>query len=126
MAVKAKSKSTVMGYCVQDSREYPADRFYAHNNTELFPKGLVPYCKDCCNTMLKYYLKKTGTLEASMWYVCARLDMPFIKNVFENAGAARLQILLHSMKRELVYLLFPIELSVFRHFALLHFLLCNR
>lgn len=85
MAVKAKSKSTVMGYCVQDSREYPADRFYAHNNTELFPKGLVPYCKDCCNTMLKYYLKKTGTLEASMWYVCARLDMPFIKNVFEKA-----------------------------------------
>lgn len=85
MAVKVKSKSTVMGYCVQDSREYPADRFYAHNNTELFPKGLVPYCKDCCNTMLKYYLKKTGTLEASMWYVCARLDMPFIKNVFEKA-----------------------------------------
>lgn len=85
MAVKAKSKSTVMGYCVQDSREYPTDRFYAHNNTELFPKGLVPYCKDCCNTMLKYYLKKTGTLEASMWYVCARLDMPFIKNVFEKA-----------------------------------------
>lgn len=85
MAVKAKSKSTVMGYCVQDSREYPADRFYTHNNTELFPKGLVPYCKDCCNTMLKYYLKKTGTLEASMWYVCARLDMPFIKNVFEKA-----------------------------------------
>ena len=85
MAVKAKSKSTVMGYCVQDSREYPADRFYAHNNTELFPKGLVPYCKDCCNTMLKYYLKKTGTLEASMWYVCARLDIPFIKNVFEKA-----------------------------------------
>ena len=85
MAVKAKSKSTVMGYCVQDSREYPADRFYAHNNTELFPKGLVPYCKDCCNTMLKYYLKKKGTLEASMWYVCARLDMPFIKNVFEKA-----------------------------------------
>jgi hypothetical protein len=84
MAVKAKPKSVVMGYCVNDSREYPSDRFYEHKNIELFPKGLVPYCKDCCNTMLKYYLKKTGTLEASMWYVCARLDIPFIKRVFET------------------------------------------
>ena len=84
MAVKAKPKSVVMGYCVNDSREYPSDRFYEHKNIELFPKGLVPYCKDCCNAMLKYYLKKTGTLEASMWYVCARLDIPFIKRVFET------------------------------------------
>jgi hypothetical protein len=57
MAVKAKPKSVVMGYCVNDSREYPSDRFYEHKNIELFPKGLVPYCKDCCNAMLKYYLK---------------------------------------------------------------------
>ena len=84
MAVKAKPKSVVMGYCVNDSREYPSDRFYEHKNIELFPKGLVPYCKDCCNAMLKYYLKKTGTLEASMWYVCARLDIPFIKRVFDT------------------------------------------
>lgn len=85
MAVKAKAKSVTIGYCVLDSREYPSDRFYEHNNTELFPKGYVPYCKDCCNSMLNYYLQKTGTLEASMWYVCARLDMPFIKKVFEKA-----------------------------------------
>ncbi len=85
MAVKAKAKTVAMGYCVQDSREYPSDKFYEHKNTNLFPKGLVPYCKDCCSTMLQYYLQKTGTLEASMWYVCARLDMPFIKKVFEKA-----------------------------------------
>ena len=85
MAVKAKAKSVTMGYCVQDSREYPSDKFYEHKNTELFPKGIVPYCKDCCDTMLQYYLQKTGTLEASMWYVCARLDIPFIKRVFERA-----------------------------------------
>ena len=91
MAVKAKAKSVTIGYCVLDNREYPSDRFYEHNNTELFPKGFVPYCKDCCNSMLNYYLQKTGTLEASMWYVCARLDMPFIKKVFEKAQSQQVK-----------------------------------
>ena len=84
MATKVKPKSIVC-YCVQDSREYPSDRFYVHANKTLFPNGYVPYCKDCCNDMLRYYLKKTGTIESAMWYVCARLDMPFIKRVFESA-----------------------------------------
>lgn len=91
MAVKAKAKSVTIGYCVLDSREYPSDRFYEHNNAELFPKGFVPYCKDCCNSMLNYYLQKTGTLEASMWYVCARLDIPFIKKVFEKAQSQQVK-----------------------------------
>ena len=84
MAVKAKAKSSVMCMCIRDGREYPSDRFYEHKNLEIFPKGYVPYCKDCCNDMLQYYLKKTGTIEASMWYVCALLDIPFIKRVFEK------------------------------------------
>lgn len=88
MATKVKPKS-VMCYCVQDSREYPSDRFYPHANTDLFPSGYIPYCKDCCNDMLRYYLKKTGTMESAMWYVCARLDMPFIKRVFEAALAVK-------------------------------------
>lgn len=93
MAVKAKAKSvTTMGYCVQDSREYPSDRFYQHKNLELFPKGFVPFCKDCCDTMFKYYLQKTGTLEASMWYVCARLDMPFIQRVFEKVQEQHIEV----------------------------------
>ena len=92
MAVKAKAKTVAMGYCVLDSREYPMDRFYEHRNTELFPRGFVPYCKDCCNTMLNYYLQKTGTLEASMWYVCARLDMPFIKKVFERVQSQQVSV----------------------------------
>ena len=85
MAVKAKPKTSVMCTCVRDGREYPSDRFYEHKNTEIFPKGYVTYCKACCNDLLKYYLQKTGTLEASMWYVCALLDFPFIKRVFEMA-----------------------------------------
>ena len=84
MATKAKAKSSVMCVCIRDSREYPSDRFYEHRNTEIFPKGYIPYCKDCCNDMLQYYLKKTGTIEASMWYICALLDIPFIKRVFEK------------------------------------------
>ena len=84
MAVKTKAKSSVVCMCIKDGREYPSDRFYEHKNLEIFPKGYVPYCKDCCNDMLQYYLKKTGTIEASMWYVCALLDIPFIKRVFEK------------------------------------------
>ena len=48
MATKVKPKS-IMCYCVQDNREYPSDRFYSHANTNLFPNGYVPYCRDCCN-----------------------------------------------------------------------------
>lgn len=84
MAVKTKAKSSVMCMCIKDGREYPSDRFYEHKNLEIFPKGYVPYCKDCCNDILQYYLRKTGTIEASMWYVCALLDIPFIKRVFEK------------------------------------------
>ena len=86
MAVKAKTKakSSVLCMCIKDGREYPSDRFYAHKNLEIFPKGYIPYCKDCCNDILQYYLKKTGTIEASIWYMCALLDIPFIKRVFEK------------------------------------------
>lgn len=84
MAVKTKAKSSVVCMCIKDGREYPSDRFYEHKNLEIFPKGYVPYCKDCCNDILQYYLRKTGTIEASMWYVCALLDIPFIKRVFEK------------------------------------------
>jgi hypothetical protein len=86
MAVKTKTKakSSVLCMCIKDGREYPSDRFYAHKNLEIFPKGYIPYCKDCCNDILQYYLKKTGTIEASIWYMCALLDIPFIKRVFEK------------------------------------------
>ena len=89
---KAKAKSSVMCMCIRDGREYPSDRFYEHKNTEIFPKGYIPYCKDCCNDMLQYYLKKTGTIEASMWYVCALLDIPFIKKVFEKVQEKQVSV----------------------------------
>ncbi len=85
MATKVKSKSTTICYCVRDSREYPSDRFFQHPNTDNFPSGFVPFCKDCCNDMIKYYLQRTETMESALWYTCARLDMPFIKKVYESA-----------------------------------------
>ena len=71
-------------FCIRDGREYSSERFYAHKNTEVYPKGYIPYCKDCCEDIVKFYLKKCGTLESAMWYTCTFFDLPFIKKVFDN------------------------------------------
>ena len=86
MATKIQPKAQLPRtcFCVRDGREYSSERFYAHKNTEVYPKGYIPYCKDCCEDIVKFYLKKCGTLESAMWYTCAFFDLPFIKKVFDN------------------------------------------
>ena len=86
MATKIQPKAQLPRtcFCIRDGREYSSERFYAHKNTEVYPKGYIPYCKDCCEDIVKFYLKKCGTLESAMWYTCAFFDLPFIKKVFDN------------------------------------------
>ena len=76
-------KKIVASTCNECKREYPIDNFYMAKG-KFMPNKVVLYCKDCCNDMFKEYLKKTGSVELAMWYLCAKLDIPFIKKVFQR------------------------------------------
>lgn len=106
MANKIKPKMATMCFCVRDGREYSSDRFYEHKNKEFYPKGYIPYCKECCEDIVRYYLQKTGTLESAMWYTCAFLDIPFIKKVYENMVAMKNNFQAKSGKTDSEYNIF--------------------
>jgi hypothetical protein len=73
-------------YCVSCKREYPIDRFYQIKaNEEFNPSHVTCYCDACVKDMVKYYLDKVKNLEKAVWYTCAKLDVPFIKEVYKKA-----------------------------------------
>ena len=43
-------------FCVKCGRPYPIDYFYKSPNPN-HTKGVLPYCKDCCNEMIHKNLK---------------------------------------------------------------------
>ena len=45
--------------------------------------GKVPYCKECCNKMFQYYLDETNSAKTSLYYTLMKIDVPFIKNIYE-------------------------------------------
>jgi hypothetical protein len=82
MATKTKIKVDATGYCAECKREYPIDRFYT-SNASFLGNGHLNYCQDCCEDILKYFLKKKGTMESAVYFTCAKLDIPFIRRVYE-------------------------------------------
>ena len=72
-----------ISFCNQCRREYTIDKFYETTNP-FHKNGVTLYCKDCCEEIVKYYLKQTGTLESAMWYSCSQIGIPFIKKVFDE------------------------------------------
>ena len=83
MATKTKIKVDATGYCAECKREYPIDRFYT-SNASFLGNGHLNYCQDCCEDILKYFLKKKGTMESAVYFTCAKLDIPFIRRVYET------------------------------------------
>ena len=77
-----KIKADPTGYCSECKREYPIDRFY-ESKANFLGNGRLNYCIDCCEDIFKYYLEKKGTLEGALYYTCAKIDIPFIKKVYE-------------------------------------------
>lgn len=84
MATKTKIKVDATGYCAECKREYPIDRFYT-SNASFLGNGHLNYCQDCCEDILKYFLKKKGTMESAVYFTCAKLDIPFIRRIYETA-----------------------------------------
>ncbi len=72
--------------CVACGREYTIDHFYKRNKNYVdeFSNGYLCYCDKCCAEMLKFYTKKTGSLQSGFYYTCARLNVPFIRKPYES------------------------------------------
>lgn len=45
--------------------------------------GKVPFCKECCTKMFQYYLKETNSAKTSLYYTLMKIDVPFIKSIYE-------------------------------------------
>jgi hypothetical protein len=58
------------------STKDPNRRFY----------GKIPYCKDCVKEMYTKYLKKHGNnINVAMFYLCRKIDIPYIHSSFVGA-----------------------------------------
>lgn len=58
--------------------------FYTSNNTDLHKDGYLCYCKDCSNKLTEHYLKKNGSMQGALYYTCATLNVPFIKECYDK------------------------------------------
>lgn len=83
----ATPKQVKIGYCQSCEREYATSSLYSSKAEFTSKAKTIPYCKKCCEEILKYYIAKTGTLESAMYFTCAKLDVPFIKKVYDSMVA---------------------------------------
>ena len=94
-------------FCISCKREYPLDRFYSIKATEEFsPSQVTNYCDECVKQMVNYYLNKTKSLEKAVWYTCAKLDIPFIKDVYKKAEETKNQYQAKGGKEDTEYDIF--------------------
>lgn len=88
MANKITLGKTAM--CIGCRRDYPIEKFFPKIvEDEFTPDNVIPYCRDCCEEILRKNMKRVNSLESAMWLTCAKLDIPFIKKVFESAESQK-------------------------------------
>ena len=68
-------------YCIGCGRPYPVNEFYKSKNPHHY-NHYLPYCKECCGNMVRYYIRKYGNLESAMWMTCANLGIPFTRRAY--------------------------------------------
>lgn len=100
-------KRPTTSVCVSCQREYPIDKFYPRIVDDKFsPDGVIPYCADCCEEIVRENLTKVNSLESAMWLTCAKLDVPFIRKVFEKVEEQKSKYQQKSGKKDSEYTLF--------------------
>lgn len=100
-------KRPTTSVCVSCQREYPIDKFYPRIVDDKFsPDGVIPYCTDCCEEIVRENLTKVNSLESAMWLTCAKLDVPFIRKVFEKVEEQKSKYQQKSGKKDSEYTLF--------------------
>lgn len=70
-------------YCINHARMMPIGDFYVSRH-KFHPNKVLPYCKDCCNEMFRYYLKNYKTMRAALYFTCAHVSVPFVQQVYES------------------------------------------
>ena len=101
------AKRPTTSVCVSCQREYPIDKFYPRIIDDKFsPDGVIPYCADCCEEIVRENLTKVNSLESAMWLTCAKLDVPFIRKVFEKVEEQKSKYQQKSGKKDSEYTLF--------------------
>lgn len=101
------AKRPTTSVCVSCQREYPIDKFYPRIVDDKFsPDGVIPYCTDCCEEIVRENLTKVNSLESAMWLTCAKLDVPFIRKVFEKVEEQKSKYQQKSGKKDSEYTLF--------------------
>ena len=47
--------------------------------------GKIPYCKDCTKAIYEYYLKKYKEMNMAIYYMCRKIDIPYIHSAYLGA-----------------------------------------
>lgn len=74
----------VVQKCIRHNLDFNVDKFTKAYNIKTYKNGYYPYCNTCIKNMLAQYIKNTGCLVGGFYYLCARLDIPFIKKVWDS------------------------------------------
>lgn len=76
------ARAVKASYCIGCNTDRAVTNFYDSPNK--FNEGRKTiYCKECGKQIGLYYLEKTKSLEASLYFTCAKFDVPFIRTVYE-------------------------------------------
>lgn len=66
-------------YCSSCKSAKSFDKFHAHI---LVGEKYLPFCKTCCSSKMREYIKATGNSGAALWCLLAELGIPFLKEVW--------------------------------------------
>lgn len=59
----------------------PISEFY--DSWSIFDNGKSCYCKKCATNIFEHYLKEFNDVKTALFYTCAKVDVPFRKDVYE-------------------------------------------
>ncbi|MBQ0113547.1 MAG: hypothetical protein KBT03_10485 [Bacteroidales bacterium] len=62
-----------------------------YNSWSKFEGDKTCYCKECCKKIYDYYLDETRNIKSALYYTCAKVDVPFIKELYENLNAKSIE-----------------------------------
>lgn len=78
-----KNEKTIDGFCHCCYQYKPHSDFYKTKDHYSFSEK-VPFCKECVLKIFNNFMTKTKKLDSAIYYTCAKLDLPFIKEVYEG------------------------------------------
>lgn len=70
-------------FCLGCNRTHDVTEFYESDNM-FHVNAVAPYCKIASKELSDYYIKQTGKLEAGIYFTCATMGYPFLKDVYAS------------------------------------------